>query len=175
MTATLTALLLQPAEVIHALHIIQLTRRARASFSPSVDEKVRLYAIFSKSRKILAYMVLFFVLSIVSGAVVMQTAFNLAKKDHAIRALLIPGGNFCSMNTIPRYLYAFWIPIFAFECFLCALAIKRAIMGFKLHGSYYSTGVRLLDILVRDSVIYFIASGGIYLGAMTIWIMDPVF
>ncbi|PPQ94338.1 hypothetical protein CVT25_000297, partial [Psilocybe cyanescens] len=89
-------------------------------------------------------------------------------------AVAIPGGNFCTFLSIPRYIYAFWIPTFVFECFLCTLAIMRGLRHFSFRGSYYSTSVNLVNILVQDSILYFIAqvTGATYLICMVIWIVD---
>ncbi|PPQ80925.1 hypothetical protein CVT25_014722, partial [Psilocybe cyanescens] len=119
--------------------------------------QVRLYALFSKSHKLLACMIPLYILSTVASLVVMETAFNQAKTDNLISAMAIPGGNFCTILNIPRYIYAFWIPTFAFECFLCLLAVMRGLRHFSFRGRYYSAGVNLVDMLVRDSILYFIA------------------
>lgn len=78
-------------------------------------------------------------------------------QEDVVHAVAIPGGQFCTVSRIPQYTYAFWIPILSFECLLCTLAIMKGIQHFKMDGSYYYTGVRLVDILVQDSILYFAA------------------
>ncbi|PPQ79971.1 hypothetical protein CVT25_003002 [Psilocybe cyanescens] len=47
-----------------------------------------------------------------------QTHYRQTLLDNGVRAVEIPEGHFCTISNIPRYTYAFWIPTFAFECFL---------------------------------------------------------
>uniref|UniRef100_A0A8H7XSA3 Uncharacterized protein n=1 Tax=Psilocybe cubensis TaxID=181762 RepID=A0A8H7XSA3_PSICU len=76
---------------------------------------------------------------------------------NSIEAIAIPGrGEFCGILAPPRIAFAFWIPSFAFEFFLCTLAIAKGYVHFKAYGAHFSTGVRLVDVLVGDSILYFV-------------------
>ncbi|PPQ87366.1 hypothetical protein CVT25_001982 [Psilocybe cyanescens] len=137
-------------------------------------------------------MIPLYILSTVASTVVIQKIFYQAKTDNLIRAVAIPGGNFCILSSNQRYAYAFWIPTFAFECFLCSLAVMRGLRHFSFRGSYRSISVNLVNMLVQDSILYFIAqvfqlltqcsirqftstcsTGATYLICMGIWIVDP--
>lgn len=75
---------------------------------------------------------------------------------HKARAVNIPGARFCNMSVFPPTTYTFWIPILVFESLLCTLAIIQGFRTFKYHGSLFSHGNRLMGILVRDSVTYYL-------------------
>lgn len=73
--------------------------------------------------------------------------------EHAIHAGDIPGGKFCLIDGgLPSYTYAYWIANLSFDCFLCSLALVRGYRYYKARGS----GARLIDILIRDSLFYFL-------------------
>jgi len=57
---------------------------------------------------------------------------------------------------IPEYFYVFWIPILAFETLLCGLAVFRGFRNMRLKPSLYHSGKEIVDVLLRDSVMYFI-------------------
>ena len=62
----------------------------------------------------------------------------------------------CVSPHIPEYLYTFWIPILAFETLLCGLAVFRGFQNMRVKSSLYYSGKEIVDVLLRDSVIYFI-------------------
>ncbi len=90
-----------------------------------------------------------------------------------VEANLIPGIPFCIPIGTSKHFYAFWIPILSFETLLCFLALFRGYMSYKdqelrlrlrrrkaqrLGNASYQErrGATLLEILLRDSVAYFI-------------------
>lgn len=74
-------------------------------------------------------------------------------------ALPIPGGMFCVPLGVTSHFYTFWVPMICFESTLCALAIFRALRISRAFRppSPFRSGQHLLEILFRDSLIYFIA------------------
>jgi hypothetical protein len=72
------------------------------------------------------------------------------------RSHIIPGIPFCVPVDVPRHLYAFWIPIIAFESLLCGMALYRGFQGIVGDGSLFRSGRRLVTILVRDSILFFL-------------------
>ena len=44
----------------------------------------------------------------------------------------------------------------AFESLLCILALFQGFRTFKLGGSVFHSGRRLVSILIRDSILYFL-------------------
>ncbi|KDR66283.1 hypothetical protein GALMADRAFT_232638 [Galerina marginata CBS 339.88] len=63
----------------------------------------------------------------------------------------------------------------SFECILCSLALVRGLRMFKSTGSFSfcESGFQLLEILLRDSVIYFMAIGATYFTCMMFWVLAP--
>jgi len=59
-------------------------------------------------------------------------------------------------TNVPPYLYLLWIPTLAFEILLCGLAVFRGFRNLRLKSSLYYSGKELLDVLLRDSVMYFL-------------------
>lgn len=119
--------------------------------------QVRLYALYYLNKKILALMVIWFIAATVSSAVVMGTTLaELGARSH-----IIPGHPFCVPVDVPHHLYAFWIPIIAFESLLCGMALYRGFQGFNSRdrsggSGLFRSGARLVNILVRDSIIFFL-------------------
>lgn len=114
--------------------------------------QVRLYALYYLNKKILALMVIWFIAATVSSAVVMGTTLAVL----GARSHIIPGIPFCIPINVPHHLYAFWIPIIAFESLLCGMALYRGLQGITGDGSLFRSGRRLVNILVRDSVLFFL-------------------
>ena len=87
-----------------------------------------------------------------------------------------PGFVFCTPLDIPSHFYAFWIPILSFETLLCSLALLRGYKSYRDHEIRRIGRLRrrrpsvsrdpnptpsggelnILEILLRDSVFYFI-------------------
>jgi len=118
--------------------------------------QVRLYALYYLNKKILALMVIWFIAATVSSAVVMGTTLAVL----GARSHIIPGIPFCVPFNVPRHLYAFWIPIIAFESLLCGMALYRGFQGINTRdgsgSGLFRSGRRLVNILVRDSIIFFL-------------------
>ncbi|KAH9478085.1 hypothetical protein JR316_0010323 [Psilocybe cubensis] len=134
--------------------------------------QARLYGLYSKNKKILAIMIPLYVLSIIAAVVLVVKSTGEVTAAHEIIAFPINRGHYCIVTSIPRFSLAYWIPGFAFELLLCALAIKKAFGHFKLYGSYYTTGVRIVDVLVGDSIVYFLVIAMVYVSCIAIWIAD---
>ncbi|KAF4616795.1 hypothetical protein D9613_008250 [Agrocybe pediades] len=82
------------------------------------------------------------------------------------------GGDTCVFPTLPPRAYVLWIPILVFEAFLCALVVIRGIKTFKSEISQYSRMTAILNVMVRDSVIIFIALGITYLACLVVWLKE---
>ncbi|KDR71426.1 hypothetical protein GALMADRAFT_143706 [Galerina marginata CBS 339.88] len=87
-------------------------------------------------------------------------------------ALDIVGGKFCLTKRVPTNFFVFWLPMLVFEILLCVLAVVRAYKSYHESGRTIY-GQRLFDILIRDSVLYFLAIGITYLTCFVVWILEP--
>ncbi|KIK52137.1 hypothetical protein GYMLUDRAFT_979431, partial [Collybiopsis luxurians FD-317 M1] len=113
--------------------------------------QMRLYALYSLNRKILYLMVGSFILSSATSITVVNFVLaNIKTASH-----LIPGFPFCFPIDIPRYFYALWIPMLAFETVLFVLAAFQGYLAYRRNGSAFRSAERLVKILIRDSIIYY--------------------
>ncbi|KAJ6571410.1 hypothetical protein B0H19DRAFT_660634 [Mycena capillaripes] len=131
--------------------------------------QMRLYALYFLNKKVLALMVVTFMISSASSAVIM------GKVLHGITALAhpIPGTTFCVPVGVPGYFFAFWIPIIGFESLLCGLALYRGFQTFRAEGTLFQSGRHLVAILIRDSVLYFLVMFATYFTNMLVWVSAP--
>ncbi|EJD06634.1 uncharacterized protein FOMMEDRAFT_17124 [Fomitiporia mediterranea MF3/22] len=152
--------------------------------------QLRLYALYYGNKKVLGLMICFFIFAMASSAAVMGTVL----RDVNAKANLIPGTKFCIPLGISTHFYAFWIPILSFETLLCALACMRGYKSYRDHEirrlgrlsmrhrdratsqqpDPKRGEMNILEILLRDSVGYFIIIFATYLTTTMIWIFGPV-
>lgn len=113
---------------------------------------MRLYALYFLNKKVLAVMILGFIISSTLSAVVMGTILSgITAHAHAV-----PGVRFCIPNQIGDHFFLFWIPVLCFESLLVALALFRGFQGALSDGSLFRSGRALVNVLIRDSVLYFL-------------------
>jgi len=132
--------------------------------------QIRIYALYSLNKKILALMLILFVLCLTSSAYVMITVLSSVTAS----AFPVPGGTFCIVKGVPRHFYTFWIPMLLFETLLCTLAIIQGVQTYKAQGSLFRRGRQLVGILVRDSLMYFLIICSTYLTCLLMWAVAPV-
>lgn len=65
-------------------------------------------------------------------------------------------GSSCLPQFLPRAIYRFWIPMLSYESLLCVLVLIQGFRRFKSDSSIFRSGKRLVSILIRDSIIYFL-------------------
>lgn len=61
-------------------------------------------------------------------------------------------------QTDVRFFRAFWVLVVSFETFLCVLAVLRGMQMRRSSGisSFHQSSQRLVSVLFRDSVVYFV-------------------
>lgn len=131
---------------------------------------MRLYALYFYNKKILALMLGGFLACTAGAAYVMGSVLTGLTSKQAnpynyqeysdtssiVTSHPVTGVTFCTPLTISSHFYAFWIPMLAFEILLCALAVFRGYQTYKSSISRFQSGRHLVEILVRDSVLYFL-------------------
>jgi hypothetical protein len=89
----------------------------------------------------------------------------------------------CALSGISPHFWAFWAPIIAFESLLCAMALYRGLKTYnvcKVNGTSsiwsldWKSGMKLVDVLVRDSVVYFLVMFATYLTNAMVWVLGTV-
>ncbi|KAF7979487.1 hypothetical protein HWV62_42325 [Athelia sp. TMB] len=127
--------------------------------------QLRIYALYFLNKKVMFFVGSFFVLSLAAAGTIM----GLVLSNFSTNAETIAGLNFCMPSDVPRYIYAYWIPIITFESLLCGMAILRAVQGFRHHEPSFISGTRLITILLRDSIVYFLIIFLTYLVNLLLW------
>lgn len=134
---------------------------------------MRIYALYSLNKKVLALMAVCFLASAAASAAIMGTvvtniagvnyiqnqysATTTADYSAAFALQPLPGMLFCVPFGVSKHFFAFWIPMLFFESLLCGLALIKGFKTFRSSSSAFRSGRHLVDILVRDSVLYFLA------------------
>lgn len=131
--------------------------------------QMRIYAMYSLNKKVLICMVISFIASISTSAWIMGTVVGSVNA----KAIKIPGGTFCMPGTVQTNFFIFWIPMLAFECLLCGLALFRGFQTFRSEGTLYQNGRHLVGILIRDSILYFLVICTTYTTCLLVWIIGP--
>ncbi|KAH9478078.1 hypothetical protein JR316_0010315 [Psilocybe cubensis] len=117
----------------------------------------RIYALYSGNRRVVVPMVtIFAVCSSISGWLMWKNISNSSVVSHNYGT-----GPFCrAIQGGGSTLYAFWIPVIVFETLLCLLALSAGINSFIQDGYTFRHSGRLLQILLRDSMTYFVVITG---------------
>ena len=136
--------------------------------------QIRIYALYSLNKRLLAVMLIFyFACSACSAWIVIAELSSISSKDSPNEQYLLQSdyiflllqvvapdlpveGRFCLSLSLPRGVYRYWIPMLSFECLLCVLALFQGIQRFRSDGSMFHSSKRLVSILIRDSVLYFL-------------------
>ena len=134
--------------------------------------QLRLYALYSKNKKILTLMLLTFTGSVATAGWIMASvleeitgatfAVHSLHCSHSTiscalaKATMIPGGKFCVPRNVSGHFFIFWIPMLAFESLLCTLALVQGFRTFKNEGGIFRNARQLVALLVRDSIFYFL-------------------
>ncbi|KAF9552498.1 hypothetical protein CPC08DRAFT_714579 [Agrocybe pediades] len=133
--------------------------------------QLRIYALYSKNKRVLITMGILFILSISGSALVMT---GILSRLTGVLYHIPPLGEFCMHNfTKLRIYYTFWIPSIAFDVFLSVLAISKSfrLRRALVRSSFRHTGEKLVDVFFRDSAIYFVVITATYITCMLVWII----
>ena len=73
-------------------------------------------------------------------------------------AILLPTDKtiVCVPTQVPNFFFTFWIPILIAECTYCVLALYQGLENYTSGDNMFQNGKRILGILVRDSLSYFV-------------------
>jgi len=113
----------------------------------------RIHAMYRGSRVILTGLLAFYVASMASAV----TVVALSVRNNIVTAHPAPGLVVCASLSPPNHIWAFWIPILAFEGSLFGLAIRKAFLHlYKNPFKGRTSTMQVLEIMIRDSVIYFL-------------------
>ncbi|KDR71717.1 hypothetical protein GALMADRAFT_253439 [Galerina marginata CBS 339.88] len=130
--------------------------------------QMRIYALYSKNKPITG---------LIGGSFILCVAASIGVMTYSTRGLvatavdILDGTKFCLTPLVPPHYYLVWLPMLAFESLLCVLAVTRAYRSYSSSGARF-TGQGLFDILIRDSLLYFLAIGATYLTCFLVWRLE---
>ncbi|KAG8748670.1 hypothetical protein FRC10_000061 [Ceratobasidium sp. 414] len=115
--------------------------------------QVRIAAMFSQDRRVLIPMVLLFFVQAIGMATIIGTVFENMQAGHEP----VPGFRACTLKRVPSRVFMYWVTNLSFEAILFSLAVFKAWQNFTGgKGTKPSwSGPHILNILVRDSILYF--------------------
>ncbi|KAH9950707.1 hypothetical protein B0H21DRAFT_818878 [Amylocystis lapponica] len=121
--------------------------------------QLRLYALYFLDKRVLVIMATCTLLATTACAAVMGSVLSsITATAHAI-----PGLPFCVASGVAHHFYAFWIPMLVSETVLCGLAIFRGAQNYRGGRTRIQKGKRMVEVLIRDSVFYFVVMFATYL------------
>ncbi|KAG6333357.1 hypothetical protein ID866_5733 [Astraeus odoratus] len=121
-------------------------------FHVPVILQMRIYALYSRSRRVLLVMGTAFVLEIMTMAAILIIE-NITSGTNNEPT---PGLKICTNEGTSGTFYVFWLPILGFECLLCSLAIWAGIKLSRNGARSLPRKVQLLDVLIKGNVGYFL-------------------
>jgi len=111
------------------------------------------------------------VMTFVGAVIASSTLMGVSLSRSQVSSTMIPGLPFCVPTQTPSIFYAFWIPILISETVLCALALWRGLQSYSQHGTLFQSSKKLIEVLIRDSFLYFLIMFAVYLTNTVIFII----
>lgn len=126
--------------------------------SAEIILQARIYAVYSRNKKLLVIMV-----SLCVAETVATTIFDFVWMP---KAMGIPGLTGCYARSLSPKYFLVWVPALTFETILCILMLNQA---WRLYQEQHS--LPLLNLIIRDSVLYFLTIFGALFVNCLIWIL----
>ncbi|KAI0929466.1 hypothetical protein AcV7_005311 [Taiwanofungus camphoratus] len=129
--------------------------------------QLRLYALYLLDRRVLVFTAMNCLVAAAASTVVMGSV--LAKISATVQ--ILPNRTFCMLTGVSSYFYAFWIPMLVSESVLCGLAMYCGFQNYRSEPTLFQAGKRLVVVLIRDSVFYFVVMFATYLTNAIVFIV----
>jgi len=139
-------------------HWWETTSEAVAVLTVELILMTRIYAVYDRSRKLLFVLGALFLAEIAGTLVIVDIGL-----PHGIPRPF-PELAGCFVGAQPPLYFLTWIPALAFESVLCFLMLYKA---WRMHKDEYSSA--LLNLIIRDSVLYFLTIFATLLLNCLIW------
>ncbi|KAG9081335.1 hypothetical protein FRC07_014548, partial [Ceratobasidium sp. 392] len=129
--------------------------------------QVRIAAMFSQDKRVIIPMVILFFAQAIGMAAIIGVAFDSMKAVNEP----VPGFHACALIGVPSRMYIYWATNLSFEAILFSLAVFKAWQNFTGRKGTRPTwsGPRILNILVRDSILYFLVIFITYVMNLVAW------
>ncbi|KAI5121192.1 hypothetical protein M0805_005993 [Coniferiporia weirii] len=137
---------------------------------------LRLYAMYSSSKKVVALMATGFTAVIIAEIIIL--VFSTRAQIGPVNAdphQELSMSKCIQTDTWPLS-YLYWVPFLAFETLLFALALFKGAQSVRDHELHIGLGssraLKALEVLIRDSILYFMLIFAIYLTNVLAWTID---
>jgi len=135
-------------------------------FSVQVVLQLRIYALYGRSRNIAISMVTAFILEIITVTILLVMAsVELTAMPEAVYETL----TWCKPMDLPPWLIYFGVAVLIFETILSLLALFKTYQRVREVGSFPFTPTDLLDLLLRDSNLYYVGILTVYSVNVSLW------
>ncbi|CAE6520592.1 unnamed protein product [Rhizoctonia solani] len=128
---------------------------------------VRIAAMYAQDKRVIYPVLALFFAQATGMAAIIGTSFAKMKASHEY----VPGFHICTLLGVPQGMYVYWATNLAFETVLFALALYKAYQHVSrrrgLRPSW--SGPRILSVLVRDSILYFLVIFVTYIMNLVSW------
>ncbi|KAH7340814.1 hypothetical protein B0J17DRAFT_715995 [Rhizoctonia solani] len=128
---------------------------------------VRIAAMYSQDKRIIYPVVVLFFAQAIGMAFIIGNSFANLKATHEP----VAGFHICALIGVPQKMYIYWATNLAFEVVLFVLALIKAYQHVSrrrgLRPSW--SGPRILSVLVRDSILYFLVIFVTYIMNLVAW------
>ncbi|CAE6437177.1 unnamed protein product [Rhizoctonia solani] len=124
---------------------------------------VRIAAMYSQDRRIVYPVVFLFFAQAIGMAAIIGRSFAKMKATHEP----VPGFHICALLGVPQGMYVYWATNLAFETILFSLALVKAYQHVSRRQGW--SGPRILSVLVRDSILYFLVIFVTYIMNLVSW------
>jgi len=136
---------------------------------------LRIYAMYGATKKIALLLVSGLSLSAGSTLVILSKLLH----GEEIRHTALPAPDaapplLCVSTNLPSFWWTFWLPTFTFEILLFGLSLYKCYRTLRSKPSAGWSGRATMDILVRDSIFYFLVVFSIYLANFLLWTVGGV-
>ncbi|KAF9549178.1 hypothetical protein CPC08DRAFT_339187 [Agrocybe pediades] len=130
--------------------------------------QIRIYALYGRDKRVLSVMVLFYVITTAIAAWAITT--DMIQATSVVIAL--PGVMVCDFPALSKHTFGLWLPPLAFESGLCIMVLYKGYQTFK-YTAVKNRTVALIEILVRDSVMYYLILSMLYTACFVVWLTEP--
>ncbi|TFK51893.1 hypothetical protein OE88DRAFT_1484003 [Heliocybe sulcata] len=151
--------------VSHNFFVFQGWASACVVWAMQVIMQLRVMAMYGHSKSLWIMLSSCFVAEVAAMGVILGMTYKVI----IVAAEPLPGIAICTPIGIPDYFFAFWIPIVAFEFILFALVLYQGAWHAMESGNGWGP-TSLMNILVRDSFMYFFLTLLTYVTNAIVWL-----
>ncbi|EUC62177.1 transmembrane protein, putative [Rhizoctonia solani AG-3 Rhs1AP] len=118
---------------------------------------------YLQDKRIVYPVVFLFFVQAIGMAAIIGMSFAKMKATHEP----VPGFHICALLGVPQGMYVYWATNLAFESILFGLAVVKAYQHVSRRQGW--SGPRILSVLVRDSILYFLVIFVTYIMNLVSW------